>query len=284
MSIENFSEVKPGDVIDLSEFEKTKKGPSFETYLPSLMVITSHLNKEVNEKFPYFINKEGQIGMNGFSDEETEKDRKDVLAKEKLFSGDDGKDKLEWSRDKKRNTSNITEIALTILLQKSLGKDFIVARSSKYDDYINGVDQVIIYVPTGEVVCGFDEVIGNIGDDGGEKKKDKLEKIMARGGANIKYGAKLKDGKLVRSEVKNVPAFYVSLSKESLRELLESLKNNPEGSSEVEERIFSGLLNSLESQVSGQNLNDSLKTKTSSMLEKFRGAFNNKDIINNVAA
>jgi hypothetical protein len=282
MGIENFPGIKPGDIIDLSKFEKTKKEPSFETYLPSLNEIALKLNKEVNEKFPYFINKEGQIGMNGFSEEEIEKDRKDVLAKEKLFSGDDGKDKVEWSRDKKRNPSNITEIALTILLQKSLGKDFIVARSSKYDDYLNGVDQVIVYVPTGEVVCGFDEVIGNVGDDGGEKKKEKLEKIMTRGGANIKYGAQLKDGKLVRSEVKNVPAFYVSLSKENLRELLESLKNNSQG--DTEQKIFSKLLASLENQAAGQKMNSNLRTKTDSMLDKFRRAINTKDITNNIAA
>ena len=34
MGIENFPGIKPGDIIDLSKFEKTKKEPSFETYLP----------------------------------------------------------------------------------------------------------------------------------------------------------------------------------------------------------------------------------------------------------
>lgn len=278
MGIEYLTGIQPGQIIDLSKIKDTKREPSFEAYLPSLNETASKLNEEVNEKFPYFVNKEGQIGMNGFSEEETEKHRKEVLAQEKFFSSDGGKDKVEWSKDKKRNPSNITEIALTILLQKCLGKDFIVARSSKYDDYINHVDQVIIYVPTGEVVCGFDEVIGNIGDDGGEKKKEKLRKIMARGGANIKYGAQLKDGQLVRSEVKNVPAFYVSLSKENLRELLDSLKNNPNENSEVEKEIFSKLLASLENQAAGQSMNSNLRIKTNSMLEKFRGVAKAKNI------
>ncbi len=121
------------------------------------------------------------------------------------------------------------------------------------------------------MVCGIDEVIINPSDkDGASKKASKLENIMKRGGARIQYGAKLQDGKLVRAEVRNIPAFYMSLGKAELEELLEALKNNPSEVSSVEGKIFSRLLGSLEEQVNGLNINKELRDKTQSALEKLR--------------
>jgi len=170
------------------------------------------------------------------------------------------------------------EIALTIMLAKFLKNDFIVARASSYDDYNHGVDSVLIYKKTGEVVCGFDEVIGNRGDDGGQKKAEKMENIMNKGGAQLKYGAKMLDGQLVRSEVKNIPAFYMSLSKVELGELLDSLKNNSDMTGALEEKIFSKLINSLEEQAAKQNLNKSLQIKTELALTRLRTCFNTEKL------
>lgn len=273
MGMENFSGFKPGDIIDLSKFEKTKKEPKWETYLPNLKNSLSTLSEKINQELPGFVDNEGRIVMTG---EMAEGDKRLVDAQEDAFSRENGKSVESWNRDNEKNPSSLTEMALTVLLQKQLGDDFIVARSSKYDDYNNGVDQVIVYRPTGEVVCGFDEVIGKDNDNGSGKKKEKLERIMARGGARIKYGAKLENGKLVRGEIKNIPAFFMGINKTDLRELLDSLKNNSEKNSEAEEKIFNKLLESLESQASGQNLDDNLKEKTASMLEKFRGLANTK--------
>lgn len=286
MVIEYLAGIQPGQKIDLSGFEKKKKDrdltkeSNLESYLPFLKEALSKIAEKKNLDFPDFLDDDNRISIKGKNDEG---DRKLVSAQKEAFRTAAGKTLEDWQRDTEKNASSLTEMALTILLQKYLGDDFIVARSSEYDDYNNGVDQVIIYKPTGEVVCGFDEVIGKDGNDGGEKKKEKLEHIMARGGAHIKYGAKLENGKLVRAELKNVPAFFMGINKIELGELLESLKNNPDKNGEIEERIFSKLLSSLESQAANQNLNDNLRTKTNSMLEKFRGAVSTKDMNQDIA-
>ena len=282
MGFENIGEtnipgIKVVGHIDLSKFEKFKKEPNFEKYLRFLKdKALPDLARDANSEFANFLGIDGRINLEG---RESVSDKVLVDAQEEGYSKEAGKSLNEWRRDTEKNPATLTEMALTVMLYKYLKEYFIVARASDYDDYNNGVDQVLIYKPTGEVVCGFDEVIGNFGDDGGLKKAAKLEKIMARGGAQIKYGAKMQDGILVRSEVRNIPAFYMSLSKAELGELLESLETNGDKTSLVEDRIFAKLLNSLEAQAAGQNLSADLKIKTNSALEKMRACFDSNDKI-----
>ncbi|MFZ4631613.1 MAG: hypothetical protein ACOYL8_00205 [Patescibacteria group bacterium] len=269
MGIDYLSGIKAGDIIDLSRFEKKKKEINPEHYLACLKENLLKMAAENNEYFPDFLDNDGKISLSG---REAESDKALTLAQEEGFSASSGKDLKTWRDATEKKSSNLTEIAITIMLHKILKKDFIVARASNYDDYNNGVDNVLVDKLSGEVVCGFDEVLSNIADDGGAKKEAKLEKIMAKGGARIKYGAKLENGKLVRSEVRNIPAFYMSLSKDELANLLESIKNNPSEIGLVEENIFNKLINSLEAQALNQDLNESLKEKTSLILKKLKEA------------
>ncbi len=280
MGIEYLAGIQPGQKIDLSGFKNKAennltKDSVLESYLPFLKKTLESIAGKNNADFSGFLNADNRISIDG---REAEGDKKLVSAQKEAFRTDVRKTEEDWTRDTEKDASNLTEIALTILLDKYLGDDFIVARSSEYDDYNNGVDQVIIYKPTGEVVCGFDEVIGKDGNDGGEKKKKKLENIMAKGGARVKYGAKLENNKLVRSEIKNVPAFFMGISKKELGMLLKSLKDNPDKKNETENEIFSKLLTSLESQVDNQAIDGQLKTKTDLMLRKFREATNAQEM------
>jgi len=270
----NYLDLKPGDKIDVSAWSKIDRQkkvggePKLEDYLPNLRKLLSEQSEEINQDFTDFLDSEGKINIVG---EEAASHKYLVETQEEAFSQETGKSLGDWQRDKEKNSANLTEMALTVMLHKFLKEYFIVARSSSFDDYNNGVDQVLVYKPTGEVVCGIDEVIINPSDkDGASKKVSKLENIMNRGGARIQYGAKLQDGKLVRAEVRNVPAFYMSLSKAELGELLESLKNDKTDISSVEEKIFSRLLDSLEEQAKGLSLSKDLQAKTQSALEKLR--------------
>jgi len=270
----NYLDLKPGDKIDVSAWSKVDRQkkigsePRLEDYLPNLKKLLSEQSEEINQDFEEFLDNEGKIAIVGT---EARAHKYLVATQEEAFSRETGKSVSDWQRDKEKNPANLTEMALTVMLHKFLKEYFIVARSSSFDDYNNGVDQVLVYKPTGEVVCGIDEVIINPSDkDGASKKASKLENIMNRGGARIQYGAKLQDGKLIRAEVRNIPAFYMSLSKAELGELLEALKNNPSDISAVEEKIFSRLLDSLEEQAKGLNLNKELQAKTQSALEKLR--------------
>jgi len=266
MGIEYLSNFKPGDKIDLSRFEKRPE-KRWESYLPGLRHDLRRLADKVNASFPGFLEADGRIALGG---REAESDASLVASQEEAFRG--SKELDAWRRDSEKNPASLTEMALTVALDKYLGEDFIVARASAYDDYNNGVDQVLIYRPTGEVLCGFDEVIGHNGDDGGQKKAAKLERLLARGGARVKYGAKLEDGKLVRASLRNIPAFFMSLSKEELSELLASLEENKEESGPAERRIITKIINSLENQVAGQKLSPELEYKTAAMFEKLNQA------------
>ena len=140
-------------------------------------------------------------------------------------------------------------MAVTVLLDKAIGSRFVVVRASNYDDYRNGVDNVIVDKETGAVICGFDEVIGHEGDDGAEKKSDKIKKIMARGGASLKYGLGFnQENELGVKSLNNLPAFYLSLSKQELQSLLVSLDKDKDDLSESEQSIMNKFVDSLENQ------------------------------------
>jgi len=151
----------------------------------------------------------------------------------------------KWRENKSREKNGQMEMAVTALLAQKLGKDFLVVRTAPYDDYKNGVDNLILDRMTGEVVGAFDEV--HEGGDGQrtKEKETKIKKIDWQGGAQIRYGLKLVDGKLVRASLEGVPVFYLGLKSSELMELEQGLG---EGDSKKTEKIFRILLASLATQ------------------------------------
>jgi len=159
---------------------------------------------------------------------------------------------------------------LTVALNDTLKDKFIVARASLYDDYNNGFDLEIINKETGDTICGIDYVLGDENFDGGEKKEGKLKKIMDKGGATIKYGAKLENGVLTRAAIKNTPAFYLALKKIELNDLVSGLKTGGNKREEADKKIFNKLLSSLTGQASSEDLDWSMKTKINLALENLQ--------------
>lgn len=257
MPINYLDNINVGDKIDLPDKEKKP-----QEYLSQLKDSMKEISKGHNEC----------IGINYFDEDlkiitsQTE-DIDFVKQREDEWSSLDKKDKERWSKDKERNTANITEMAITLLLDKYLGDRYIVARASTYDDYKNGADNILIDKVSGEIVCGMDGVIGHQGDDGGDVKEKKLKKIMAKGGAEIKYGASLDtNGKIISATCSNVPAFYLSLSKKDLLKLLDGYYSNKE---DVLLELFNKLKDSINEQISSfkeMNLDDNLMTN----LNKFK--------------
>jgi len=136
------------------------------------------------------------------------------------------------------------EVFKTIIFHKFIGKNFIVVRSSIYDDFKNKVDNVIINKETGEVVCAFDEVCLK-GPNFDSRKKDKeniIIKINRESGAKIKYGLFLQkeNDKMVlkKGEVQGVPIFYLSLEKDDLDDGIKSLAWSLDKISEKEKEIW----------------------------------------------
>jgi len=263
-----------GNKIDLSAYDsrKREKIKPLESYLGALKTGLANQAQEINHEFPDFLNDDGQIKMVG---SEAISDEALVETQEDAFSLEFRKTKEEWQREKEIQPSNLTEMALTILLHKFLKKDFIVARASAYDDYNNGVDQVVIDKKSGAIICGFDEVITPFKDGRAPKKEEKLKRKMLSGGARIKYGAVFNEQQeLERTSRSHLPAFYLALTKEDLNELLLALTNDQPTNSDdkVLKKIFSNLSFSLQEQLAGLGEETNLDSRLEKNLEKFQAS------------
>lgn len=263
MPIEYLSGIQPGQKIDLGKF---KDPVNFEWYRPELQKRLESMSTEVNKEYGQdFLSSDGRISLSG---DGSEKDAAWVLSKEEAWAKESGLDFETWSKNKDKALGTTAEMAITVVLHELLGKDFIVARSSKYDDYTHGIDSVVIDKRSGKLICGFDDVLDNTGY-GESEKKDKLGKIIEKGGAELKYAGTVKEGGLVRDSFKNVPSFYVSLSKLELSRLMEHIRNNKEIENTDEAmKIFKSILNSLALQSeSSMGVSDGLKEASKEAVE-----------------
>lgn len=158
----------------------------------------------------------------------------------------------EWSErgtgKEEKSIGERFELLKTAIFNKYLGDKFIVVRSSLYDDYKNGVDNVMIDIENGNVVCVFDEV----GDDSAFKRQKETkvaEKNLEEGGASLKYGIGLKDGQLIPTRSENLPIFCLSLSQDDIKEGIQKMDFRKDQKSEIESKIFKICLEELQAQV-----------------------------------
>jgi len=229
--------------IDLEKFPSEKKEKidlyDFKQVLDKKLL---NLSNEINNENGLILNTDGTILTNNQFDQEM------IDEQEKAFyQGRSSKE--EWQRKNELKESNLAEKAITILLNKGLGEQFVVVRASLYDDYNNGVDNVIIDKKSGNVVCGFDDVLGHKDDDGKEKKAKKISDKMKKGGVNLKYGLSLNQQKLEICQQKNLPAFYISLSKQELNNLWDIFKKDEKSINQTEKNILTKWINSMQEQI-----------------------------------
>jgi len=267
-SIEYLSGIQPGMKIDLS---RSKQPVNMEWYRPELKRRLESMSRSVNEEYGQeFLLPDGRIIAQGA---EAEQDEATALKYEDNWAKDSGLSLEAWRQNKEKGDGTTAEMAITVVLNKVIGKDFIVARACDYDDYMHGIDSVIIDKKTGKVICGFDEVVDDY-SYGQDKKKDKMKKLAAGGGAQIKYGATIQNGELVRASFTNVPSFFVSLSKLDLSRLMESIRNKPENETGEEEgKIFSKMIISLREQSLKLENNRHLRDEAEAAIANLEQAF-----------
>jgi hypothetical protein len=271
MPIEYLSGIQPGQKIDLGKF---KDPVNFEWYRPELKRHLEFLSESVNKEYGQnFLSSDCRIIPSG---PDAQLDSDWALEREREWSKKSGISLETWQKDKEKHLGTTAEMAITVALNKVIGRDFIIARACDYDDYRHGIDSVIIDKKSGKVICGFDEVLDNMGY-GEAAKSEKVKKLIDKGGAEIKYGATIKDGELVRDSFKNVPSFYVSLSKLELSRLMESIRNKEDKSCEEAEKIFSKILNSLREQSLNLEVNRNLRKEAELAIFSLEKAFSNKE-------
>lgn len=266
MPIEYLPNIQAGGKIKLEPEKKSRFNPE---------KLSAFFNEQLALKASYY----NQIYDQDWLDErgclrmpenhpDKESDQELINIQEQAWAAESGKSVEKWREDKEKNPATLTEAALTLMLQRVLPDNFMVVRSSAYDDYNNGVDQLIIDRESGAVVCGIDEVIDRQGNTGPSKKEEKIRQKMVRGGAKVKYGARVEVGNLVLGGLKNVPAFYLSLSSQELAILGDNLQKKEV--SVYERDLLNRLHSSLSAQLSGYaslNLSQDLQVKLQDFLQ-----------------
>lgn len=163
------------------------------------------------------------------------------------------------------------EMLKTAIMHKHMGERFIVVRASRYDDYANSVDNILVDTQSGYTVCAFDEVSNTTLRS--ENMLGKVKEILDRNfgvnsqikndnptvtkqseGATLKYGIKLENGKMTCETIEHLPIFLLSLDYEGLDEGQRTFVGG-EGKSRYETKLFKYFLTSLFAQIQQLKLN-----------------------------
>ncbi|HNX11252.1 MAG TPA: hypothetical protein PKI61_03870 [bacterium] len=250
-------EFKPLGKIDLSQFDKYAKKPKaeklagFSEYQQGLDKQLKKVAQEINDSYGYFVSDDAAIALDSYPPDFYDRSRaeKYISDTENIFIEKSGLSREAWEKDRETKMGIIAEKVLILLFHKitgGQGNGFITVRSSRFDDY-HGIDTVIIDEETGNPICGVDEMSANENHSLENKGEKISDRIISKNGAYIQYGAVIKNGKLEKRVLKNVPAFYLALSQKDLEEVLPFLEG--EEASPVEKKIFQRLVLSLEQQL-----------------------------------
>lgn len=250
----------------------------------------SSIATETNERFKTdFLDSSGRINMSGYIDPGVGEDRlysaKDIAQNlwysanlEATWSSESGLSLKEWQEKRERKESNSLEMMIAVIFHKFLNPRFVIAGTSKFDDYARGADQVIVDTETGAAICNLDDMKGMADDIYGNNKKRKITEAAKKGGTSIKYGFtfRRKSGKddlsLIRRPLHNLPTFCMSVSSEETEKLLEEMSYDKDRVSDIEKKVFSKLLGSLESQYSMLSATDDVPHPVRKNLEAFKSS------------
>ncbi len=257
--------------IDLSKFEKRGPKVNFEKVSSFLKNNLIKISKDINNEYKYLgtlLEDDLTIKIDGPN---SDLHKKIVQSKEEAWAAEKSCSISTWRDKKEKDPSSVAEMLITTLLHNALKDRFLVARASYYDDYENGVDYVVLDKETGALVCGFDQVLGMGKDDGSAKKREKIEKINLKGGARLEHGITFSnDKKIIKKNLKNIPAFFLAISKNDLDKIalliqekglsddFSELNKNQEFAS-FSNQILKNMIDSLDEQSS--YCNDSIKNK-----------------------
>ena len=248
------------------------------------------------------VNTDCRINMNpfrkafGFKEKDVIEHKRYIKKKEKEFCEDlTGEEKREKEEEKITIAGERFERLKTAILYKAFKEKFIVVRSSLYDDIRNGVDNVIVEKETGNVICAMDEITTNEKNTASRfenKKEDAERKNIEEGGAKLEYGISVKEGKIIKKKIGDIPVLCVSIDQETLKktersfispfdkkgEIANKEDKSPNGEykrSEEEEKFISDFFDSSKKQIDSLDLNRRLNPDLRKNLLLHKKAFEN---------
>ena len=183
--------------------------------------------------------------------------------------------------DEKMTKGSVFEIFKTSLFNKFLKEDFLVLRTSRYDDIKNGVDNMILEKNGKNVICAIDDVTQTkLSTYFEEKKKEILHKNLELNGVKIKYGVyfeKDRNGQRVlkKGPLENIPLFYLPLTQDYLKEGLNNFIPSLNEYSDYEKKLMKYFLEAFMLQIRMMELesykNDEFLKKISIVKTTVRG-------------
>lgn len=274
-----------------------------EDYYTRLKTLYPELNELINDRGEISIEKFSDISKD-FSKTQIENHQKKLQkfqAEQALVNMDSkwnddkyatvksDEDKIAVHKREQENQKHFQfELLTTILLQKFLGSKYLVVRTSSYDDLVNGIDTVIIHIPSGKVVCALDEVHdGSLEAKYITNKQDKCAKKMNKGGTTLDYGLtttensihheqeKQSDRKFVPKKYSNVPIFFIGIIQHDFERVLnETLSNKNETLTNIEKSFVCGVFESLKQQLQTYLQNNTYKKSLQTNLQEMERTFN----------
>lgn len=230
------------------------------------------LIKEIAEKSKaegIFLTTDCRVDIEAFRgfypEEELIKDKKLIDGNKKKWQENEGDKEKKLKQDGEK-----LEILKTVLFYKFLNQDFIVARTSEYDDIENKADNIILNKETGNIVCAFDEVSDMSGVEFENKKIKVLNRNIEGKGSRLKYGFEKNKDRLDFKRISNLPLFYLALDKEHLEEGVKNLTPSLKEKSEYDGKLWNYFVASLKAQISFLKLKpNKLNFELKNRLEQF---------------
>ena len=219
------------------------------------------------------VDDECRVFMDSFREiypqEEINRDKGEVARLESLWYKDKNPDEIKEERLKRDGEQ--FEVLKTVIFNKFLGEDFIVVRSSPYDDYKNQVDNLFLDKKTGNLVCAFDEVTSLSGKEFEDKKEKVALRNRSKTPTNLKYGLMIKDGAVFGGASQHFPIFYLAIRPEVLKEGIKRAGASLEEKTDYEKKLFTFLVDQIDLQIKDLELSPIYDKELLSSLRFFKG-------------
>ncbi len=234
--------------IPLDQLERGRKKKNPEVFALETKNKLKSLVERVNNNFGDILDSDARVKM------DNQDDINFLKIKEEAWAQESGISLEEYYLKQEKSKGSLAEMAITLMLDKISSGRLISVRSSKWDDYENGIDNLLLDTETGAVICGLDEVFDDLGQGAKELKEKKVMNKFSNGGAYARYGLKLnlENKKEISIEkLKNLPAFFISLNQNELTEILENIGSKE--ISESEKNVLRQITGSLKLQLEKMN-------------------------------